>query len=107
IVHRDVAARNVLLFDRHIVKISDFGLARKIGQGDVYERTRKGLLPIRWMSPESLFYNQFTEKSDVWSYGVLLWELITLGSTPYPGLDANTVLEKIRERDLLVCPPHS
>ncbi|BFZ25958.1 hypothetical protein BsWGS_28996 [Bradybaena similaris] len=106
IVHRDVAARNVLVCEHKVVKISDFGLARKVGEQDVYERSTKGLLPIRWMSPEALLYNQYTEKSDVWSFGVLLWELITLGSTPYPGLDSTTILEKIRHRELLICPPH-
>ncbi|KAI8775247.1 tyrosine kinase receptor Cad96Ca [Biomphalaria glabrata] len=107
IVHRDVAARNILLFEHNVVKISDFGLARRVGQGDVYERTRKGLLPVRWMSPESLFYNQYSQASDVWSYGVFLWELVTLGSTPYPGLDTNQVLDKIKDGELLTCPPHT
>ncbi|CAL1546600.1 unnamed protein product [Lymnaea stagnalis] len=97
----------MLLFDHNVVKISDFGLARRVGQADVYERTRKGLLPVRWMSPESLFYSQFSQMSDVWSYGVFLWELVTLGSTPYPGLNTNDVLDKIKEEELLTCPPHS
>uniref|UniRef100_A0A2C9LLZ4 Protein kinase domain-containing protein n=2 Tax=Biomphalaria glabrata TaxID=6526 RepID=A0A2C9LLZ4_BIOGL len=95
IVHRDVAARNILLFEHNVVKISDFGLARR------------GLLPVRWMSPESLFYNQYSQASDVWSYGVFLWELVTLGSTPYPGLDTNQVLDKIKDGELLTCPPHT
>ncbi|KAK6963493.1 fibroblast growth factor receptor 4 [Biomphalaria glabrata] len=104
VVHRDVAARNILLFERNVVKISDFGLARRVGQCDVYERTRKGLLPVRWMSPETLLCNQFSEKSDVWSFGVLLWEMVTLGSTPYSEFDFDQVVEQIKGRQLLTCP---
>ncbi|CAL1546599.1 unnamed protein product [Lymnaea stagnalis] len=107
IVHRDVAARNILLSDRKVVKISDFGLARRVGEGDVYERTRKGPLPARWMAPESLLYNEFSQSSDVWSFGVLLWEIVTLGSTPYPGLSNATLVNKIKAGGSLTCPPHS
>ncbi|KAH9514881.1 Tyrosine kinase receptor Cad96Ca [Bulinus truncatus] len=107
IVHRDVAARNILLFEHNIVKISDFGLARRVGQSDIYERTRKGLLPIRWMSPETVMFNQFSEKSDVWSFGILLWEMITLCLIPYSELDVDQVVEKIKGGELLLCPMNS
>ncbi|XP_059154509.1 tyrosine kinase receptor Cad96Ca-like [Physella acuta] len=107
IVHRDVAARNMLLYSHHVVKISDFGLARHIGPDDEYTRTRKGLLPVRWMSPESLFYNQYSQMSDVWSFGVFVWELVTLGSTPFAGLDTEKVLDVIKAGQLLTCPGHS
>lgn len=103
IIHRDLAARNVLITEEHTCKVADFGFARDVIASHVYERKSEGRLPIRWMAPESLYDNIFTVKSDVWSFGVLIWEVVTLGSTPYPGLSAAEVMRKVSNLNFLVC----
>uniref|UniRef100_H3AMP8 Fibroblast growth factor receptor n=1 Tax=Latimeria chalumnae TaxID=7897 RepID=H3AMP8_LATCH len=78
-IHRDLAARNVLVTEDSVVKIADFGLARGIHNIDYYKKTTNGRLPVKWMAPEALFDRVYTHQSDVWSFGVLMWEIFTLG----------------------------
>lgn len=85
LVHRDLAARNVLVAEGKICKVSDFGLSRDVYEDDAYLKKSKDRVPVKWMSPESLADHVYTTKTDVWSFGIVGYELITLGSTPYPG----------------------
>jgi len=106
VVHRDLAARNVLVTEHNICKVADFGFSRDIMIDNIYERKSEGRLPIRWMAPESLYDNIYTTKTDVWSYGVLMWEIATLGSTPYPGISGSEVMKKVKEGHRLEKPEH-
>ncbi|XP_061831658.1 tyrosine-protein kinase receptor Tie-1 isoform X3 [Nerophis lumbriciformis] len=91
-IHRDLAARNVLVGDNLVAKIADFGLSR--GE-EVYVKKTMGRLPVRWMAIESLNYSVYTTKSDVWSFGILLWEIVSLGGTPYCGMTCAELYEKL------------
>ncbi|KAL7299022.1 hypothetical protein TKK_0008118 [Trichogramma kaykai] len=103
-VHRDLAARNCLVGENLTVKISDFGLSRDIYSSDYYRVQSKSLLPVRWMPPESILYGKFTTESDVWSFGVVLWEIYSYGLQPYYGYNNQEVIDMIRSRQLLPCP---
>lgn len=97
IVHRDLASRNILVSGQKICKIGDFGMARHMQSvADVYERHSGNCkIPVRWMAPEVLLSNSFTSKSDVFSFGILMWEIITLGSTPYTHLKTEQVIDRV------------
>ncbi|KAF4796561.1 hypothetical protein TURU_082759 [Turdus rufiventris] len=109
-IHRDLAARNCLVSEKEygrssrIVKIGDFGLARDVYKNDYYRKRGEGLLPVRWMAPESLIDGVFTSRSDVWAFGVLVWEILTLGQQPYPGFSNTEVLHHVQSGGRLESP---
>ncbi|XP_059620313.1 insulin-like receptor isoform X2 [Phlebotomus argentipes] len=103
-VHRDLAARNCMVAEDLTVKIGDFGMTRDIYETDYYRKGTKGLLPVRWMSPESLKDGVFTSSSDVFSYGVVLWEMATLASQPYQGLSNDQVLRYVIDGGVMERP---
>ncbi|XP_059471454.1 muscle, skeletal receptor tyrosine-protein kinase-like [Neocloeon triangulifer] len=108
-VHRDLACRNCLVGDGLVVKIADFGMSRDVYTCDYYKVGGARLLPIRWMSPESILYGRYTLESDVWSFGVVLWEIFSLGRQPYYGYTNEEVVKLILQGSLLtppsLCPP--
>ena len=87
-----------------VVKISDFGLSRDIYAADYFRMQTKSLVPLRWMPPESIFFGKFSGESDVWSYGILLWEVYSYGLQPFYGYSNQEVIEMVRSRQLLPCP---
>ncbi|KAL9957968.1 hypothetical protein ACROYT_G034928 [Oculina patagonica] len=95
-VHRDLAARNVLVCEGKLVKIADFGLSRYVYTTNVYHATKARKLPIKWMSPEAIHDQIFTVESDVWAYGILLWEISTIGGTPYPTISNQRLLRVLK-----------
>ncbi|KNC22211.1 hypothetical protein FF38_01889 [Lucilia cuprina] len=103
-VHRDIACRNCLVNAQRVVKLGDFGMSRPTYESDYYRFNRKGMLPVRWMAPESLALGMFTPASDVWAFGVVLFEIITFGSSLYQGLTNNQVLEYVKSGNTLSIP---
>ncbi|XP_013133007.1 macrophage colony-stimulating factor 1 receptor isoform X1 [Oreochromis niloticus] len=104
-IHRDVAARNVLLTSRREAKICDFGLARDIMNDSNYVVKGNARLPVKWMAPESIFDCVYTVQSDVWSYGILLWEIFSLGKSPYPSMAVDTRFYKMVKRGYQMSQP--
>nr|XP_022901749.1 tyrosine-protein kinase transmembrane receptor Ror-like [Onthophagus taurus] len=103
-VHRDLACRNCLVADGPIVKIADFGMSRDVYTCDYYKIGGSRLLPVRWMSPESIIYGRFTLESDIWSYGVVLWEIYSFGKQPYYGHTNEEVVNLILQGIMLIPP---
>ncbi|NXT92944.1 FLT3 kinase, partial [Anhinga rufa] len=105
-IHRDLAARNILVTQGKVVKICDFGLARDVVNDSNYIVRGNARLPVKWMAPESLFERTYTMKSDVWSYGILLWEIFSLGVNPYPGIQVDTNFYKLIQSGFKMDPPY-
>uniref|UniRef100_A0A8C9YNP2 receptor protein-tyrosine kinase n=1 Tax=Sander lucioperca TaxID=283035 RepID=A0A8C9YNP2_SANLU len=105
-IHRDVAARNVLLTNHRVAKICDFGLARDIMNDSNYVVKGNARLPVKWMAPESIFDCVYTVQSDVWSYGILLWEIFSLGKSPYPSVAVDSRFYKMVKRGYQMCQPN-
>nr|CAC14729.1 tyrosine kinase [Sycon raphanus] len=103
-VHRDLAARNCMLSSNLTLKIGDFGFTRDIYESDYYRKTGKGALPVRWMGPEALRDGMYIPESDVWSYGVVLWEMATLGDQPYKGKSNEEVISLVIAGDHMPLP---
>ncbi|XP_033636995.1 inactive tyrosine-protein kinase transmembrane receptor ROR1-like [Asterias rubens] len=103
-VHRDLAARNCMVGDNLQIKIADFGLSRDIYSADYYHMQAQVLLPIRWMAPEAVMFGRFSVESDIWSYGVVVWEIYSYGLQPFYGYNNQEVIDMIRTRHILPCP---
>ncbi|XP_027518081.1 vascular endothelial growth factor receptor kdr-like isoform X2 [Corapipo altera] len=107
-IHRDLAARNILLSENNVVKICDFGLARDIYKDPDYVRKGDARLPLKWMAPEAIFDKIYTTQSDVWSFGVLLWEIFSLGASPYPGVQIDEdFCRRLKEGTRMRSPEYS
>lgn len=97
VVHRDLACRNVLVLSDRTVKISDFGLSRDIYQENLYKKSGSGMLPIKWLAIESMTHQVYSTHTDVWSFGVLLYEIVTKGAVPYPTVDTKDILNFLKD----------
>lgn len=107
-LHGDLAARNILLCDDNVVKICDFGLARSMYKSDNYKKKGETPLPFKWLAIESIGDQVFSTFSDVWSFGIVLWEFFSLGKVPYPGMDADQSLYfKLRDGYRMEKPDNS
>ena len=106
IVHIDLAASNILVGDHNMIcKVSDFQQA-KVLEDDIYEAPEGSKFPIKWIAPEAALYNRFSIKSDVWSFGIVMYETITYGRFPYPGMTNAEVLKKVDAGYRMGCPPN-
>ena len=106
-IHRDLACRNCLVAVRDqevLVKIADFGLTRKIEDKNYYRVQNETMLPVRWMAPESLNNSIYTTQSDVWAFGVVMWEIFTVGDEPYSRMDVLEVIEYVKSGSTLWSP---
>jgi len=105
-VHRDLAARNCMLDSKMNVKVSDFGLTRETNNRDYYRSQRVAELPLKWMAPESIKFNFYNEKTDVWAFGVTLWEIMTRGQIPYSTIEPQKILTHIESDNRMTRPDH-
>lgn len=106
-VHRDLATRNCLIDENMVVKIADFGLSHKIYLQDYYKGDENDAIPIRWMPLESILYNKYTLESDVWAFGVCLWEIFSFALQPYYGMTHEEVVKYLKDGNMLNCPDNT
>ena len=104
LIHRDVACRNCMVNSKRVVKLGDFGMTRTIPDSNYYRFNRRGMLPVRWMAPESLSQGIFTLSSDIWGFGVLLYEIITLGNFPFADMTNDQVFEHVVKGNHMIIP---
>lgn len=96
IIHRDLATRNVLVQNIKTVKVCDFGLAREIEKSNIYQQKSTGPVPTKWLALESLVNKIYTTDSDIWSFGICMWEIVNFGITPYPNFENGQIQEKLQ-----------
>ncbi|XP_017786059.1 PREDICTED: tyrosine-protein kinase transmembrane receptor Ror2 [Nicrophorus vespilloides] len=106
-VHRDLATRNCLIDEHMVVKIADFGLSQKIYLQDYYKGDEHDAIPVRWMPLESILYNKYTPESDVWAFGVCLWEIFSFALQPYYGMTHEEVVKFLKAGNVLLCPENT
>jgi len=107
IVHRDLGCRNLLITEsegRYVVKVSDFGLSREVEENDAVYSSKEGVFPVKWSPPEVISFRQFTSKSDVWSFGITMWEIFEFGSIPYPTMSNEDCVAQVMKGYRLPCP---
>uniref|UniRef100_UPI00358E37C8 tyrosine-protein kinase Mer-like n=1 Tax=Myxine glutinosa TaxID=7769 RepID=UPI00358E37C8 len=104
-IHRDLAARNCMLHEDMMVCVADFGLSKKIYSGDYYRQGQISKMPVKWIAPESMADRLYTTKSDVWAYGIAMWEIVTRGKMPYPGVQNHEMYDYLLAGNRLNQPP--
>ena len=105
--HGDLAARNILVCKENIVKISDFGISKKLYEDYEHQMTNVNPKPVKWMAIETIRDMIYSTQSDVWSYAVLLWEIFSLGKVPYPGVSTEEVYDKVLGGFRMECPQYA